>query len=127
MLVKPTPMAFPLLILFPVFFLLNTVIAGALFETLLVLFFLAIPCWLIVLVATLGYSYSIESDILTKKPYIGKPVTIDVNNIVKCSVHKRLLGTGHIELETKQGTRFKIKDILNPKEVADKILESKAT
>jgi hypothetical protein len=120
-------MAFPLLILFPVFFLLNTVIAGALFETLLVLFFLAIPCWLIVLVATLGYSYSIESDILTKKPYIGKPVTIDVNNIVKCSVHKRLLGTGHIELETKQGTRFKIKDILNPKEVADKILESKAT
>jgi hypothetical protein len=127
MLVKPTPMAFPLLILFPVFFLLNTVIAGALFETLLVLFFLASPCWLIVLVATLGYSYSIESDILTKKPYIGKPVTIDVNNIVKCSVHKRLLGTGHIELETKQGTRFKIKDILNPKEVADKILESKAT
>ncbi|MFT6153636.1 MAG: hypothetical protein ACJAYK_000065 [Crocinitomicaceae bacterium] len=127
MLVKPTPIAFPLLILFPVFFLLNTVLASALAETLIVLFFLAIPCWLIVLVATLGYSYSIEDSILTKKPYIGKPATIDINSIVKCSVHKRLLGTGHIELETIQGTRFKIKNILNPKEVADKILEAKTT
>ncbi|MFT7109519.1 MAG: hypothetical protein ACI843_001181 [Psychrobacter glaciei] len=127
MIVKPTPVAFPLLLLFPVFVLLNTLIAGALVETLLILFFLAIPCWLIVLMATLGYSYSIKDNELTKKPYIGKPATIDINNIAKCTVHKRMLGTGHIEFETNEGTLFKIKDVLNPREVADNILAAKSS
>jgi hypothetical protein len=115
--IKPSLMAFPKTWLWLVFVSMQILQVQGIFAQLIMALIGVLPIVIVLLLATLGRSYTLDKNIITQTNHItGTTLTVCIDEISAVDVKPNMFGYGHVLFTLADGDVFNIKNIKLPKQ-----------
>jgi hypothetical protein len=128
--IKPSLMAFPKTWLWLALISIQILLTGTVFAQIIMAIMCVLPIVMVLMFATLGRSYTLDKNIITKTNHItGTTISIRVDDINGVRLKPNILGYGQVILTLVGGQTFKINNIKLPKhqEAVDSLLKNQTT
>ena len=115
--IKPSLMAFPKTWLWLAFISIQILLTGTVFAQIIMVIMCVLPIVMVLMLATLGRSYTLDKNIITKTNHItGARTSVCIGGISAVDVKPNMFGYGHVLFTLADGGVFNIKNIKLPKQ-----------